>query len=397
MNLELIRQLDSKVGSIACKYLYYYNRFRALFPPLRRLDQGIHRILIIKFWGIGNLVQASSTMRRIRTLFPHARIVFLTLEQNKGVYENSGLYDEAIYLRLTTLRDFNRELFRMFFLLRSYSFDIIFNMEPLVHFGELISFYVGVRTVGYSVPGRKSLFTMPVEFREDEHIARTFYRVLEPIGVTGEPTLDDLLAEPLPLTNDDREAAQELLRREGISPHDFVVGVNVNASEVAKQRRWPLENFATVVDQIIQNLEAKVVLFGAPDEVPYVQHAMAMMRENPINLAGRTTLHQAITTISQLDLFITNDSGPLHLAYALRVPTISFWGPESPRRYGPLGPQHYTIHKEMDCSPCIYFKNLKRINCKRQAFCLRQITVEEVYDRVLRSHVQWQAKQIARA
>ena len=310
MNLELIRQIDSKVGSVACKYLYYYDRFRALFPPLRRLDEGIHRILIIKFWGIGNLVQASPTMRRIRQLYPKAKIVFLTLEQNKGVYENSGLYDEVIYLRLTTARDFTRELLRMFFLLRSYAFDVIIDMEPLVHFAELISFYVGTRTVGYSVPGRKSLFSMPVEFREDEHIARTFYRVLEPFDVKGEPTLKSLIAEPLPLTEADRQEAQNLLHQFGVKPGDYLVGVNVNASEVARERRWPLESFAELVDRLIQELPLKVILFGAPDEQPYVQRALAMMREEPINLAGKTTLHQAISTMSVLDLFITNDSGP---------------------------------------------------------------------------------------
>lgn len=397
MNLELIRQLDSKVGSVACKYLYYYDRFRALFPPLRRLDSGIHRILIIKFWGIGNLVQASPTLRRIRQMFPQARIVFLTLDQNKGVYENSGLYDEAIYLRLTTLRDFNRELFRLFFLLRSYAFDLIINLEPLAHFGELISFYVGTRTVGYSAPGRKSLFSVPVEFREDEHIARTFYRVLEPFGIKGEPTWDELVAEPLPLTEKDRQAARDQLRANGILPGDFVVGVNVNASDVAKERRWPLENFAVLMDLLIQNLHAKVVLFGAPDEVPYVQRAIAMMREDPVNLAGKTSLHQYISAMSQLDLFITNDSGPLHLAYAVGVPTISFWGPESPKRYGPIGPQHQALHKAVDCSPCIYFRTLKRINCKRNAECLRSITVEEVYELVRRSHGLWREKQPVRA
>jgi heptosyltransferase III len=397
MNLELIRQIDSKVGSLACKYLYYYNRFRALFPPLRRLDEGIHRILIIKFWGIGNLVQASPTLRRIRKLYPNAKIVFLTLDQNKGVYEKSGLYDEAIYLRLTTLRDFTRELLRLFFLLRGYAFDLIIDMEPLAHFAELISFYVGTRTIGYSVPGRKSLFTTSVEFREDEHIARTFYRLLEPLGVKGEPKSEDLIADPLPLTEADRRAASELLQSEGIGPGDFLVGVNVNASDVARERRWPLESFATLVDQMIQNLHVKVVLSGAPDEVTYVQRAVAMMREDPVNLAGKTTLHQAITVMSQVDLFITNDSGPLHLAYAAGVPTISFWGPESPKRYGPIGPQHHTCHKEMDCSPCIYFKNLKRIRCKRHGFCLRQISVEEVYELVRQAHRRWLEKQQVRA
>lgn len=393
MNLELIRQIDSKVGMVVCRYLYYYDRFRALFPPLRRPEESIKKILVIKFWGIGNLVQVSPTLRAIRQLHPEAHIVFLTLEANKGVYESSGLYNEAIYLRLTTAKDFVRAILRLFFQLRSYNFDLIIDLEPLVHFAEMISFYVGVgKTVGFSVPGRKSLFTIPIEFREDEHIARTFYRALEVFGLRDEPRPEQLLAEPIPLSSRDQQAAEEILRGEGIGEDDLVIGVNVNASDVAKERRWPLENFAELADLLIQELKAKVILIGAPEEVPYVERALTMMRHDPVNLAGRTSLHEAIAVLSKLDLFVTNDSGPLHLAYGLGVPTISLWGPESPRRYGPLGPQHRTLFKDRDCSPCIFFKNLKKINCKRNALCLRDITVGEVFREVQAFHQQWQER-----
>jgi ADP-heptose:LPS heptosyltransferase len=390
MKLGLIRILDSRVGSVISNYLYYYDKFRNLFPPLK-LGEGTKRILVIKFWGIGNLVQASPTLRGIRSKFPDAKIVFLTLDQNKGVYEDSDLYDETIYLRLTTAWDFARELFRLFFELRSYDFDLIVNLEPLVYFGEIISFYVGVGPrVGFVIPDRKTLFTKPIEFREDEHIARTFYRTLGVFGIEDNPSDDVLQPEPIPSSLEDRRAVTELLSAEGIDPsREFLVGVNVNASDVAKERRWPPERFAELVDLAIQNLNARVLLIGAPDEAPYVEKAMAMMREHPVTLAGRTTLPQAIALIDELDLFVTNDSGPLHLAYAQGIPTISFWGPESPHRYGPIGEKYINVHKDIDCTPCINFKNLKRTNCKRNAECIRRITVSEVYDMVSQVHDRW--------
>lgn len=390
MKLDLIRVLDSRVGQVICNYLYYYDKFRSLFPPLK-LREGIQRILVIKFWGIGNLVQASPTLRGIRKKFPDAKIVFLTLDQNKGVYEDSELYDETIYLRLTTAWDFARELFRLFFELRNYDFDLIINLEPLVYFGELISFYVGVGPrVGFAIPERKTLFTKPVEFREDEHIARTFYRTLGVFGVDENPSEELLQPEPIPISPGDRKAADELLRSSGVrNDGEFLVGVNVNASDVAKERRWPLENFAELIDLAIQELNAKVLLFGSPDEATYVERAMAMMRQHPVNLAGKTSLSQAIAVIDKLNLFVTNDSGPLHLAYAQGVPTISFWGPESPRRYGPFGERHVAVHKDIDCSPCINFKNLKRTNCKRDAECILQITVREVYELLVEVRERW--------
>ena len=158
---------------------------------------------------------------------------------------------------------------------------------------------------------------------------------------------------------------------------------------MAIARRWPLEYFAELVDLAIQRLEARVVLFGAPDEVHYVDRAIAMMRENPANIAGRTSLQEVIALMAKLDLFITNDSGPLHLAYAVGTPTISLYGPESPARYGPIGPKHSTIFKGIDCSPCINFKNLKRSDCKENARCMREITVSEIFALLEEKHNNW--------
>jgi heptosyltransferase-2 len=314
----------------------------------------------------------------------------LTLEQNRGVYEGSGLYDFAIYLRLTTIWDFTRELIKLFFTVRSFNFNLIINLEPLVYFGELISFYAGVGDrVGFVVPGRRTLFTKQIEFREDEHIARTFYRALSVFGIEDDPHEEDLQPEPIPVTEDERAAAAELLRKEGVTDGDFIVGVNVNASDVAAERRWSLENFAALVDDMIAELGAKVLLFGAPDEATYVQKGMAMMKETPISVAGKTSLREAIALMQRLHLFVTNDSGPLHLAYAVGTPTISLFGPESPERYGPFGKQHKAIFKNLDCSPCISFKKLKKTNCDRDALCMREITTEEVVAYVRQAYRQW--------
>jgi heptosyltransferase-2 len=347
--------------------------------------------LVIKFWGIGNLVQASPTLRAIREKYPDSEIIFLTLQQNKGIYEKSGLYDRAIYLRLTTAWDFTREIFKLFFYLRSFGFNLIINLEPLAYFGELISFYVGVGDrVGYAIPGRKSLFTKQIEFTEEEHITRTFYRTLKAIGIEEEPTNEQLFPTPIPLKKEDLEAAAVLLRSEDVSEDEFIIGINVNASDVAVARRWPLEYFAELVDTVSQRLNARVLMFGAPDEVPYVDRAIAMMRETPANVAGRTSLREAIALMDKADLFITNDSGPLHLAYAVGTPTISLFGPESPVRYGPIGKKHIALFKDLDCSPCINFKNLKRSDCNQDARCMKEITVGEVFALVEEAHRQWQ-------
>ncbi|MBU0518104.1 glycosyltransferase family 9 protein, partial [bacterium] len=196
----------------------------------------------------------------------------------------------------------------------------------------------------------------------------------------------------IPLRASEITAANELLAAEEVDTGDFIVGINVNASDVAIERRWPLENFAALADLLSQRLGANVILVGAPDEVPYVERAIAMMRETPVNLSGRTTLREVIALMDRMHLFITNDSGPLHLAYAMGTPTISLFGPETPLRYGPIGKKHSAVYKQIDCSPCLNFGNLKRSNCQQEGRCMKEIKVHEIFELVERGRQQWKEK-----
>nr|MBC8204653.1 glycosyltransferase family 9 protein [FCB group bacterium] len=363
-----------------------YQKLRDIFPQ-KESREPYKRILLVKFWGIGNIVRLSPTLKAIRARFPEAKITFITLNRNRGIYEDCGLYDEALYLKLDSIRAFLWDIIKKFFILRAKKFDLVIDLEPLANFAEIVTFYVGVGArVGFNMTGRRSLFTIKAPFREDEHISKSFFRILSPFGVI---ISDELLPLPIPLEDKDRQYTERLLSDESIDAKSLIVGMNVNASNVADARRWPPEKFAQLADRIAEELKAQLIYIGAPDERERVQNVIDNTSNGGVNIAGRTSLKQTIAAMEMMNIFITNDSGPMHLAMAMGIPTVAIFGPESPVRYGPISDKHIAIFKNYDCSPCIFFVQAKKIKCRQDAKCIRDITVDEVFEGVKTLYQRW--------
>ena len=110
-----------------------------------------------------------------------------------------------------------------------------------------------------------------------------------------------------------------------------------------------------------------------------------------VNLAGKTNITQLLALMEQVDLVITNDSGPLHLAVMMGTPTISFFGPESPLQYGPQEGNHTVLYKGYYCSPCLHVYNEKDSRCKDN-ICLQDISVDEVFEVVTHYYREWEQR-----
>ena len=157
----------------------------------------------------------------------------------------------------------------------------------------------------------------------------------------------------------DRQAAAELLG--GVERYALLFpGTNWTT------KRWPVENFAAMVQPIEQRFGLKCVAAGSEKE-----RALAEQVGASINLAGKTTLRQTTALIERASLVITNDSGPMHIAAALRRPMVALFGPTNPVRTGPYGCEESVLRLDIPCSPCYSRK------CSHQS-CLRWLQVEDV-------------------
>ena len=122
------------------------------------------------------------------------------------------------------------------------------------------------------------------------------------------------------------------------------------------------------------------MLIGSQDEREFVEGLRARLKapDKAPNLAGKLKLDELIELLRQTELLITNDSGPLHLAELLRTKTVSFFGPETPALFGPLGNGQKVLFRGINCSPCITVYNAKTVRCIRKVpECVAGISPEE--------------------
>jgi ADP-heptose:LPS heptosyltransferase len=173
------------------------------------------------------------------------------------------------------------------------------------------------------------------------------------------------------LSDDDRTHVRSFFEENGVSNERPVVGINPGGFR--PNRRWMEERFASVADRLTSYHDAVVIFVGSRSDIPLVEKIRSQMKSSSISAAGKTSLRQLGALLEQLDLFITNDSGAMHIATAAKTPIVALFGPEAPNRYDPYCAEDMKVvfWKGVECSPCL------KIECS-DLKCLKSITVEEV-------------------
>ena len=153
---------------------------------------------------------------------------------------------------------------------------------------------------------------------------------------------------------------------------------------------WPIENFAKLIEQICSKKKnAKIILIGADYEKKLNNSILNLIdskriKNNAFNYAGRFTLKQTFYLISKCNIFIGNDSGPMHIGAAMGVKTIGLFGPNLPIRFGPLNKKSRAIYKQMPCSPCINVHKGQVPECmhgetsRDYQKCMKEIKIKDV-------------------
>jgi lipopolysaccharide heptosyltransferase II len=173
--------------------------------------------------------------------------------------------------------------------------------------------------------------------------------------------------------DEDRQSVKNFLAKNGVTDKDRLVVLCPGGNWDPK--RWPKENFAKLADMLSGKLNAKIVLSGAKKDAPLVEGARSMMKTAPVISCGKTTLKELGALLERADLVVANDSGPMHLAVAMKSDVIALFGPTSPKLTGPYGKGKYKVlWKTKDCEvPCY------DVACVDNR-CMKLITVEDVFE-----------------
>ena len=386
MNLNILRWIDEIFGPLLARLLFIVGfatgHFRKLKDPLQ--DKTVEKVLIIKFFGGGSILLASPAIYSIKKNHPDARISIITLSENQEICSLLTAIDNVYTLELKTPLTFFLKYFKLVRKIKNENYDVIIDLEFVTHFSALTTLLISIiskpcATIGFSSPSkwRNKIYSIAIPFDHSRHITEIFAKLFCPLieksfNVDFTQSKKDLIssAELSPLT-------KTLL--EDHSETNKIVCININAGKLCHLRRWPQENYVELVLSLYNRLGTKVVLVGGKEDVTYVDDfIMKLPKEiNLFNFCGKLSIRELISLFIKSRLLITNDSGPLHVASIVGLPTISFFGPETPYLYGPLGPEHHVFYEDIFCSPCINIYNAKASSCNNN-FCLRSIGSEVV-------------------
>lgn len=221
------------------------------------------------------------------------------------------------------------------------------------------------RIIGYDRDGRGLLLTDSIPVPTAHRHERFYYlELLRRAGLISEFPADS----PIHLTPD-RAAGSVLLLSRGIEPP--VIGVSPGAA-YGNAKRWLPERFAESAREIAAGLNARVVLFGSAGERDLCESVAGAIGPRAYNLAGRTSLREFIDMAAACRIFLTNDSGAMHIASALGIPTVTVFGSTDDVTTGPTGPLARIVREPVDCSPCL------RRECPIDHRCMTRIPASRV-------------------
>jgi lipopolysaccharide heptosyltransferase I len=313
----------------------------------------------------------------LRHGFPDSFLAWMVEEEASDIVSGNPHLDEVIVSsRKRWRRELKqksrrlhalREMWEFLRLLRSREFDLVIDLQGLLKSGIPIFLSGAPYRIGFSQAREMSHIFLTHRVFVDNGSMHSVDRYLEVPRSLGISVTEKEFSITIP--ERDAEAMADLMRIHGIGPEDRKVILNAPARWPSKS--WPKESFAELGDQLASRIGAKIILTGGRADRSLVEEIASQMRTRPLVAAGRTTLKELCALFRKVDLVITCDSGPMHIAAALGTRTVALFGPTDPRRTGPYGMGHRVLQKQMDCVPC--FK--RRCPDNR---CLKEITVEEV-------------------
>jgi len=342
------------------------------------------KILVICASGIGNTILFTPTLKALRENFPHAKITFLVTKQIFAEpVRGSHLVDEIISLdgnlwqKIKTIINLRRE-----------KFDYSITAFPSNRWQfNVFAFLAGAKsriTHSYKVGKWRTLSFLQnkkIPAVEDLHDVEQNLNLLKSLGIK-------LPKDKQPIFHIDeksREKAKRFWKKNHLEGK-FVVGIHPGSGGIGQEtKRWPKENFAELADKLIEKKETKILVFGGPEEKELKESIKALSRyKEDIHLIN-TPLKQTAALIEQCNLFISNDSGLMHIAVAVKSPkVIGIFGPTNHRRTAPYRKNCYIIRKNFSCGPCLrypFHSTSSKIECRNNK-CLRTMKVQDVIDKI---------------
>ncbi|HEX5159983.1 MAG TPA: lipopolysaccharide heptosyltransferase II [Ktedonobacterales bacterium] len=322
--------------------------------PLYPGSSSVRRILVVRVDLLGDTVLTTPAIAALRRGYPKAQIDILVQESTASVLAGERDIAHVITYNPQVLRQKGgwRSALQLLVRLRRARYDIAVSVS-----GDISSILTRLsgarRTVGYGGEAYPYMLTDPVAGRRyavAQHETRYVLALAEAAG----GILEEEYARPrLHVLPKERQEMTAMLRlaRARFGRTGPIVAMHAGARN-GQAKRWPTRHFAALADQLAEELDALVVVTGAPNEAPLAREIARTARYPLLNISGKTTLPQLIAILAESDVLVTGDSGPMHIACAVETPVVVMHGPTDPALSGPSAPDAIILRHKLWCAPC---------------------------------------------
>lgn len=337
------------------------------------------KILIIKPSSLGDIIHALPFLKAVKDTFQDASIDWVISKNLRGILEDNPLINELIvfdkdsWKSIKSIPKTSRDISRLRKTLKSRNYDIVVDLQGLLRSGLISLSTPSPLRVGFADAreGSRFMYNRKVAVNGITHAVDKNLEIARAIGAAAER------AEfPLSIDDKSRRKIKELLG-------DVKEYILILPSARWSSKRWPPENFAALVSK----LSIPCVISGSSADREICLKLIKNITETGqttkqpkiINLCGETSLKELAALIEVARAVVSNDSGPMHIAAALKKPLVALFGPTDPSKTGPYGWQRNKdlkiIRTGVSCSPC--FKK----SCK-EPLCMTEISAEMVLDKL---------------
>lgn len=330
------------------------------------MDKPFKTIAVCKFKGMGSIIQATPMLHALRQRYPDAEIIFVSTRSNSKVLEKIDLINTVVLVDDSGLWALIISNIKALLLLMRKRPEVYFDLEIYSDYSTIFTtLTMAQNRVGFylrSSSFRLGIYTHMMFFNPRAPIAKVYLQMAYLIGCeVKDYPLYQLQATDGPIVETGKP---------------YIV-INPNASDLRLERRWGQQQFVQLIERLLNDHQHDVYLVGSKDEKPYVDQIAAQIDNSRLhNAAGATSIDGLIDMVARAELMISNDTGPMHVAFSTRTPVVCLFGPCAPDQYS-MSDNAYVIYKDVYCSPCVH--DFEIPPCKGNNVCMQLISIDEVY------------------
>lgn len=319
------------------------------------------KILIVKPSSLGDVVHSLPFLNAVKTCFPKAEIHWVIAKGFEGLLEGHQMIDKLVIIHKDTWKKIThaqrtvKEIRALLKMLKQEKYDLVIDLQGLLRSGIITKATNAPIRVGFQEAreGSRLFYTHTVKGGEDIHAVDRYLKIAAYLSCD----ISDIRF-PFPFHS-------TLSLDQSLFSENYAV---IIPGARWRTKIWPAEKYG----KLASKLSLKTFIAGSKSEIEAADTIVSLSQGMSVSLAGKTGLKELVEVVRHAQFVVSNDSGPMHIAAALKVPVFAIFGPTDATRTGPYGKGHAIIREDVTCAPC--FKK----TCTDMK-CMKDLSVEKVY------------------